>query len=404
MSNTVNPLFKEDDDRRISDTLNEFVYALYRLARGGPGPLGNLVLTDAAHIDEVLRAPDRFPKNFALLRALGDSRFSTNGGNWERRRDLTHATYMRAGAPANRGLVASVFADALADCDGTDPVSMQRTLMNATMRVFLQAFGRQAKLDPLLAVLGRARTCMKRLQYHSWFAPNARALADLRRDAELVLGDFGREMAALPGLADLERHLQSEGEDIESFVARDELLMNLLAGIETTAATLCFAIDRLGIDPRVQHRIFEEVDAAQCPYLECFLNETLRYFPPVPFITREAAADTTVGSIPYRKGQVILLSIVGVHQDHKFWKEPEIFDCSRAEFLHDSYDRKAFIPFATGPRMCGGARLARLELSEGFKAFVRRFRVEREGDDIKIDYAVALRPDSWDRVSISKRA
>jgi cytochrome P450 len=53
--------------------------------------------------------------------------------------------------------------------------------------------------------------------------------------------------------------------------------------------------------------------------------------------------------------------------------------------------------------MCGGARLARMELIEGLKAFIRGFNVEREGDEIKFDYGLALRPNSWERMKISKR-
>jgi cytochrome P450 len=54
--------------------------------------------------------------------------------------------------------------------------------------------------------------------------------------------------------------------------------------------------------------------------------------------------------------------------------------------------------------MCGGAKLARMELSEGLKAFVRRFNVEREGDEINFDYGLALRPNSWERIKISKES
>lgn len=44
-----------------------------------------------------------------------------------------------------------------------------------------------------------------------------------------------------------------------------------------------------------------------------------------------------------------------------------------------------------------------MELTEGFKAFIRRFKVERKGDEIKFDYGLALRPNSWERIEISKR-
>jgi cytochrome P450 len=99
----------------------------------------------------------------------------------------------------------------------------------------------------------------------------------------------------------------------------------------------------------------------------------------------------------------VLVSIVGVHHHRDYWKEPHIFDTARAEFLENTYDRRAFIPFLTGPRMCGGARLARLELTEGLKAFVRLFSIERHSEEFSFDYGLAMRPNSWRHIAISRR-
>ena len=182
-------------------------------------------------------------------------------------------------------------------------------------------------------------------------------------------------------------------------------MMNFFAGIETTAATLSFAIDRLGVDPRVQQRLYDEIGANQGePYLNCFIQETLRYFPPVPFVVRETTSEVVLEGNLLAKGQAILISIVGLHHDSSNWNEPDIFDCSRAEFLNDTYDRRAFLPFLAGPRMCGGARLARLELVEGFKALIRHFSVQGASDEIGFDYGLALRPRPSAKLAIDRRA
>jgi cytochrome P450 len=228
-------------------------------------------------------------------------------------------------------------------------------------------------------------------------------LSALRVEVNSLLEDFGRELERLPELLDLLKKLQSNGQDINNFGALDEFLMNFFAGIETTAATLSFAIDRLGVDSRVRERLLKEVNSDRCPYLECFLNETMRYFPAIPFVVRQVMVDTTIDDTTFQAGQLVVLSIVGAHHDPRYWRDPEIFDCSRVEFLRNTYNRRAFIPFLAGPRMCGGARLARMELIEGLKAFIRGFNVEREGDEIKFDYGLALRPNSWERMKISKR-
>jgi cytochrome P450 len=104
------------------------------------------------------------------------------------------------------------------------------------------------------------------------------------------------------------------------------------------------------------------------------------------------------------KGQPIVISIVGLHHDSANWNEPDIFDCSRPEFLNDTYDRRAFLPFLAGPRMCGGAKLARLELVEGFKALIRHFSVQGASDEIGFDYGLALRPRASAKLVIVRRA
>jgi cytochrome P450 len=391
-------------DLEVDDVLNRFVYSLYVRARAEAAWNSTQpIISDPGQIEAMLRVPDRFRKNFSLVAALGHSRFSTNALEWEWRRDLTQGTYARAGAPGNRRVVTEAYAAAFSDCDCDPPQAIQRALLTASTRIFLLAFGRTAATDSLLVFFDRARRAVKRLQYHSWRATRAEELSYLRDEVRSLIDYFGQEMTRSPQLWDLLQDLQRSGAKIEGFGALDEFLMNFFAGIETTAATLSFAIDRLGIDERVQLRLLEEVDANECPYIECFLNETLRYFPAIPFVVREVAADTTIDGVTFRSGQLLTLSVVGAHHDPRYWKEPHIFDCSRAEFLSDSYDRRAFIPFLAGPRMCGGARLARMELAEGLKAFIRRFKVERDGDEIKFDYGLALRPNSWDRVRISRR-
>lgn len=392
-------------DADIETVLNAYVYRLYARAHHGEvaGSAVGSIISDAAEIDMVLRAPDRFHKNYALIAALGHSRFSTNGAQWERRRELTQPAYARAGIRGSRAAIATRYAETLAACEATEPRAIQRALMRASATIFLSAFGPIAATDSLMKVFDQARRVLKRLQYYSWYPPDEDVLPVLRKEAGTLLENFSREMVGSPRLLELLGSMQESCNEDDSFAAPSEFLMNFFAGVETTAATLCFAIDRLGIDRRVEQRLFDEVDAAETPFIDCYLNETMRYFPPIPFVARQVVVDTQIAGTTYRAGQLLILSVVEVHHDKMFWNEPHIFNCSRAEFIRDSYDRRAFIPFLAGPRMCGGARLARMELTEGLKAFLRRFKVERQGDEIRFDYGLALRPHSWDKVQISRR-
>jgi cytochrome P450 len=71
--------------------------------------------------------------------------------------------------------------------------------------------------------------------------------------------------------------------------------------------------------------------------------------------------------------------------------------------MEDSFDRRAFIPFLTGPRMCGGARLGKMEVKEAVRNLVRRFVFRRDDNVIRFDYALALRPAGGSSVVVSRR-
>jgi cytochrome P450 len=389
--------------------LNSIVHRLYARAQAS-GPVapdgGMAVLDDPIAVDEVLKSPDRFRKNYSLLSVLGSSRFTANGAEWEHRRGLTQPSYALAAHSRNRDAIRAVYEARLGNCESATPAAIQQGLLGAAVTVFCNALGCAADAEALLGFFGRVRPILKAAQYFSWVGSGDSDRARLAAQAGAALAEYGAEVERSPDLVELMARFRREAAAIPGFSPHEELLMNFFAGIETSAATLCWAITCLGADPRVQDRVHQEVlrDMDSHPYLDCFLNETMRYFPAVPFVIREVASATRLGSIELPAKSLVLLSIIGVHHHRDYWKEPHVFDTARAEFLENRYDRRAFIPFLTGPRMCGGARLARLELTEGLKVFVRRFSVTRRSNEFSFDYGLALRPNSWRHIEIRQRA
>ena len=390
----------------VQDFLDGIVFQLYAMARGEAGGHVNAsVVADAASIREILSQPARFPKavNMGLIGALGDSRFTANGPAWNVRRDLTQTAYLQAGSPSNAAAISAVYRARFATCDAT-PEGVHGALMLASSEIFFRSLGCEADFERLLGFFERARQYLKYLQYYSWNVPGGSDLSALREQGSDLVGQFDQETSSSASISRLLTDFHGRAGELEDFNPLHELLMNFLAGIETTAATLSFAIDRLGIDPRVEARLRAEIaDGVQDTYFDCFLQETMRYFPAIPFVVRETAEATTLNDVAMAKGEKIILSIVGLHHNPSYWNEPEIFDCSRAEFMNTSYNRRAFLPFLAGPRMCGGARLANLELIEGLKAFVMAFAVSGSSDQIGFDYGLALRPKSWSATSFSRR-
>ncbi|MDG4896840.1 MAG: cytochrome P450 [Mesorhizobium sp.] len=392
----------------IEGFLNNLAYALF--AQSGhiaPGPreIGNLVVFDHPDaVDRIAKAPALFRKNFSLISALGFSRFNTNDQEWATRRAITQDVYLAAAKPAQQQSVSAIFANCLAECE-TSLAGIQYALFAGALTIFYRAFGLAAQRHLTAGLIDRTREVLRRLQYYSWVTPTDVERNSVIGDARAVIAEFGKQLMADPrSAAEMGRFSEKSG-SIDGFSPIEEFVMNLFAGVETTVTTVLWVIDRLGANQKVQERIHDEITSgkADAPFTDCFINETMRYFPPIPFLTREARDDAEICGVPLRTGQLIMLSIVGVHQHPEFWDNPRTFDASRKEFIDNSYDRRAFIPFLTGPRMCGGARLGRMEVEQAVRAVVRQFAFARTDDIIRFDYALALRPASGMAVTVSRR-
>lgn len=389
----------------IDQFLSNIVRSLYEMARedGGGRRFPIPVLSDFGSVHAVLGDPARFVKSLGLLGAWGKSRFNASGAEWDMRRALTQRAYLSAGAEQNAGAVGTIYQARLATAE-LSLDGIQRALMLAASETFLAAFDCEADLVALLEVFDRARPHVKRLQFFTWQAPSVSERDALREEADAITRSFQNIVGQSPTLLKLVASFDAAAQGVAGFDPYHELLMNFFAAIETTAATLCFAIDRLGLSVAVQDRLHDEILKGTDFYLNCFINETLRYFPTVPFVVRDAVEDTRLGGAVLARGQTFLISIVGLHHDPRAWGDAHVFDSSRKEFLTDTYDRRSFLPFLAGPRMCGGARLARLELREGLKAFVRGCKTTNDSEAVGFDYGITLRPRSLGRMTFSRRS
>jgi cytochrome P450 len=388
-----------DARSKIDKTLSGFIDQLFSQRRRSAllGPRGGAIVSDPVTVDEILGDPARFPKTFGLLEAAGKSRFSTNGAEWHWRRELSQSHYLRAAHSQNREKVAEVYRRRLAGCVSNEPAEITRALLAASTEIFYDALGCTVAVDSILSFFVRARSLLKRLQYFSLIPPSPAEWAALNEQGQSLLKSYEAEIEKSPTLKELVWKFRAQ----HDFRASEELMMNFFAAVESTTATLSTAIDRLGVYQHVQESLAADQTFSQ---LDGFINEVLRYYPSIPFLVRQLASDAQIERLQLKKGSIIIISVIGVHRHPDYWKDSDRFDCSRREFIENTYDRRAFIPFSSGIRSCGGAKLARLELAEGLKAFIRRFIVKRQGDDISFDYIMAMRPVSWDRVTIARRA
>jgi cytochrome P450 len=113
-------------------------------------------------------------------------------------------------------------------------------------------------------------------------------------------------------------------------------------------------------------------------YMDQVLDESLRMYPPIQRTDRVAGADYTYEDIRIQKGQLISISIYGLHHDSDVYPEPDKFRPERFdEASKASRDNLSFLPFGAGPRNCIGMRFATVEIKLMMASLLHKFRFER---------------------------
>jgi cytochrome P450 family 135 len=143
---------------------------------------------------------------------------------------------------------------------------------------------------------------------------------------------------------------------------RDELMTMLLAGHETTATGLAFAFDLLLRNPRVLHRLREELIAGDDTYLDAVVSETLRLRPVIDANARTLTKPRTIGGWDLPAGIRVYPAIAVVHLREDLYPQPHEFLPER--FIDGEAESYAWLPFGGGIRRCIGASLAQAEMAE----------------------------------------
>jgi cytochrome P450 len=171
----------------------------------------------------------------------------------------------------------------------------------------------------------------------------------------------------------------------------EEILGMLQQGHDTVGEALAWTWYLLSLHPEVERRLHDEIaeavgdrvpvlaDLARLPYAHRILQESLRVYPPVWVIPRDAINDDEIGGHRIPAGSTILLSPYITHRHAGFWENPEAFDPDR--FLPErSADRPrhAYFPFGGGPRLCMGVDMAMMEMTLIMAMVVQRYRLHLE--------------------------
>lgn len=378
------------------------------MVSGKTGKRWHMVMDPVAIREVLLERLDDYPKSVVtknlLKPAIGNSLFIAEGAHWRWQR--------RAAAPVfshrnvmNLSPIMTAAAERAADriaAAGPKAVNMLDEMVTTTFDVIGDVtfsggdtFDRDAvhdAIDDYIAEAGKI-SLFDILGFPDWVPRPGRiksgsALKEMKSLADAAIVD--RAQRGHDGVPDL-LDLLLEGEDPETrrkmstAELRDNLLTFIVAGHETTALTLAWAMYLVGFDQDVQDRARAEAqavlggractgeDVEKLPYIRMIIDEALRLYPAAGIISRTAQKKDTLGGREILPGDTVMIPIYALGRNELLWDDPDAF---RPERFADrkAIDRYAYLPFGDGPRICIGASFALQEAVIILATMLSRFK------------------------------
>ena len=391
------------------------------------GPRSIVVVAEPETIKRMFRErPDMFRRTRRLADAVAEMRFngvfSAEGDNWRRQRKIValalNTAHLKPFFPRLRTITERLEQRWQRAAASGAPVDLCRDLMRYTVDVTTQlAFGVdvntvetegpviQQKLDKIFPMLNwRINAPFPYWRYVRLAKDRDldRALAEVQRQVDDLIADVRKRMREDPALYQhptnfLEAIIaakEAEGVEFSDADIFGNVCTLLLAGEDTTANTIAWAIKYFIEFPQHFARARDEVDAvlaphalpqeieqtAQFPFIEAFYNETMRLKPVAPINAMEPLEDIEMLGYRIRKGTIIMMLTRRIAVEDARFGHGAVFDPDRW-LLKDAerqcpHDTSAFVPFGTGPRFCPGRNLALLEIRTVLAMLCRNFEVE----------------------------
>ncbi len=418
--------------------------------RIGPKRLG--FLADALFAPELARqvlATDAglYDKDVPALvefrRFVGDGLLTSDGERWRRDRRIVAPlftrkrieSYVPAMASAADSVVASwqEVAASGGAVDVCEPSMLYALEVLGTAVFGEDIHGAEAVVRRSVPVLNAhvTRTALSPVRLPSWVpTPSHRRVHRARREvwdfverliAERRRGGSGADAGATAASArnDLLSLLLSAKDPetdagLDDLAVRDQALIFLLAGHETTGASLAFVLHLLGRHPEFQQRVRDEVlsvagdraidpaDLHQLTYTDQVINEAMRMYPAGHTLARRSRQAATLAGHQIPAKRIVAISVWAVHHNPAVWPDPYRFDPDRfasggaagEEGGSDAEKtaRYAHLPFGGGPRRCIGQYLAMAELVVAVATIVRAFHLESLEERPALDVGVSLLP------------
>jgi cytochrome P450 len=376
-----------------------------------------VILSHPALVEEVLVTHNQaFRKNPATRRLgslIGRGLLSSDGEAWRRQRRLTQPAFHRARVSAAATTIVEYAQRQIATWQPGATRDVHQEMMELTLQIACKTlFGAEVAAD--LAVVRGATTVVG-----AHFLSRLTSLLFLMPDWVPTPGNltYQRAIHQLDQLVYRiihERNVEGDdllsmllGSDMSDTEVRDEVMTFFMAGHETTALALTWALYLLSQHPEARAQLYEEVrdvlgglpatidDVIRLPFTRSIVDETLRMYPPAYLQGRQALHDCTIGGHAMERGTTLLMSQWLIHHDPRFFDEPWSFRPERwlDGSLAKQLPRFAYFPFGGGQRQCIGNAFAQLEAVLILATLAQRVELELAPNQrIEPQALITLRP------------
>lgn len=390
-------------------------------------------VNEASGVRHTLREQhDRFNRKSSHMRRaltplLGDGLFVSDGALWAERRaavaPIVHARNVPTFAPIMCDVAREYLTEWKAAGDGHQrdilfemgeltAEIIARTIFGSQLgrektQQIISAFAEYLQMVPTLRIFDIVALpgWMPR-----WYRPGVyRSAARVHEVIDGVIADARRsDRDGTAMVSQLFAARDETGRPFSAEAVRNEAIVLFMAGHETTANTLAWAFYLISQSPAVRARLSGELDnvlAGRPPsyadvpklrYTRQIIDETLRLYPPVPFLAREAVKDANVHDRDVAQGEVLFVMPWLCQRNTDVWRAASDFVPERFENgLPDGVPRDAYLPFASGPRVCPGLTFALVEAVLCLATLAQDFEVELpHSTKVDVDFRLTLRPTS----------
>lgn len=421
--------------RFVARPLDTLVYLQRTWGDVVPLPLPGARAIQFTHPDqvgEVLRLPEKDQVTRSMQDILGQGLLTGSGAEWRRNRRMISPAFSQKAIASFFDTICALGKRWLASAaTGAREIDVTEEMLRLTLDVILQTvFGGAVEIDREQMARGAEEylyqffldnSSWRRLLPRFIVTPGRKRRIRAMQELEAVVYRSIEQRRRMPAGDDLLWFLlqarDEEGRPLTDRNLRDEVLTLVLAGHETTAETIGYALWLLAEHPQIQDELHRAVSAAiaadgmtresvmGCKLLGAVLDETMRLYPPAYIVAREAHEDSQIGGYPVKQGTQLLAPAWVIHRDERWWNAPLEFRPER--WLNGETARlppNAYLPFGGGPRLCIGKRFAKFEASVVLMSLIEKLAFRPvEGYRLVLMPSVTLRPRHGIRLNITPR-